>query len=87
MSIIFANDEDKNERVEREYQTKLTIILFVHGAGDCFAVVEQQSAIQTPLLNSESLWTLPSTSPTMSTEVPYAADAEISLTYDELEVR
>jgi len=40
----------KTNKREREYETKLTIILFVHGAGDFFAVVQQQSAIQTPLL-------------------------------------
>ena len=33
-----------------------------------------------------SFFPSPFTTPTMSTEVPYAADAEVALSYDELEV-
>ena len=43
----------------------------------------QLTALAALTVSSSSV---PLITPTMSTEVPYAADAEVSLSYDELEV-
>lgn len=71
------------ERRKSAYRSRLRP--FVMSMKELIKLVPAKPVFQTPPLNSLFLLILYST-PTMPTELPYAADAQVSLSYDELEV-